>query len=132
MNKWIKYVIVDITPEEKNVIKQAKKSFLFTGIRMGAFDGAESCDLIGLYLLHLLTTNIENIVVGLYRDDGLCVSNATPRLTEKLRQKIVKIFKDNDLGTTSAANLQQVLTLEWGPLMVQKAAISLASICYTC
>ena len=81
-------------------------------IGMGAFDGAESCDLIGLYLLHLLTTNIENIVVGLYRDDGLCVSNATPRLTEKLRQKIVKIFKDNDLGTTSAANLQQVQFLD--------------------
>ena len=83
-----------------------KKGDVNFDIGMGAFDGAESCDLIGLYLLHLLTTNIENIVVGLYRDDGLCVSNATPRLTEKLRQKIVKIFKDNDLGTTSAANLQ--------------------------
>ena len=115
----------DITEEEKKVIKKAKKSFLFTGstpwvkkgdvnfdIGMGAFDGAETCDLIGLFLLHLVTTQIKDIEVGLYRDDGLCVSDATPRLTEKLRQKIVQIFKENDLGTTSAANLNQVQFLD--------------------
>ena len=69
---------VDITPEEKNVIRQAKKLFLYTGsttwvkkgdvnfdIGMGAFDGAESCNLIGLFLLNLLTTQIQNIEVGL-------------------------------------------------------------------
>ena len=48
----------------------------------------------------------------MYRDDGLCVSSATPRLTEKLRQKIVKIFKDNNLGITSTAHLSQVQFLD--------------------
>ena len=98
---------VEITVEEKRVIKESKKSFLYTGntpwikkgdvnfdIGMGAFDGAESCDLIGLYMLHLLATeNPELVEAGLFRDDGLCVSDATTRLTEKLRQKIVKDFR---------------------------------------
>ena len=80
---------------------------------MGAFDGAESCDLIGLYMLHLLATEIPELVeAGLFRDDGLCVSDATTRLTEKLRQKIVKVFQDNGLGTTSVANGTQVQFLD--------------------
>ena len=115
---------VEITTEEKNVIRKAKQSFLYTGntpwvkkggkfdVSMGAFDGAESSDLIGLFLLHLIETEIKDVEIGLYRDDGLCVTSATPRLTEKLRQKIVKIFKDNNLGTTSTANLTQVQFLD--------------------
>ena len=79
---------------------------------MGAFDGAESCDLIGLFLLYIVTTQIKGIVIGLYRDDVLCVSSATGRLTEKLRQDIVKIFKDNGLSTTSTANLYNVQFLD--------------------
>ena len=34
--------------------------------------------------LHLLTTQIKNLEVGIYREDGLCVTDATPRLIEKL------------------------------------------------
>ena len=103
--EWAENHVV-ITPEEKNIIKQSKKSFLFTGntpwikkgdvnfdVGMGAFDGAETCDLIGLYMLHILTTQIKDLEGGLYRDDGLCVTDATPRLTEKLKQKLVNIFK---------------------------------------
>ena len=116
---------MSITSDEKNVIKQAKKSFLYTestpwvkkgernfDIGMGAWDGAESCDLVGLYLLHLVTSEVKDLEMGLYRDDGLCVSSATPRLTEKLRQKIVQIFQRNGLGTTSTANLTQVQFLD--------------------
>ena len=116
---------VEISSEGKKVMKLAKKSFLYTGstpwvkkgesnfdVGMGAFDGAESCDLIGLYLLHIISTQIKDLEIGLYRDDGLCVSSAKPRLTEKLRQKIVQIFRENGLGTTSAANLNQVQFLD--------------------
>ena len=59
-----------------------------------------------------MTTQIKNLEVGIYRDDGLCVTDATPRLTEKLRQKIVEVFQENGLGTTSAANLTQVQFLD--------------------
>ena len=107
------------------MIKQAKKSFLYTGstpwvkkgetnfdISMGAWDGAESCDLVGLYLLHLVTTELKDLEMGLYRDNGLCISSVTPRLTEKLRQQIVNIFQKNGLSTTSTANLTQVQFLD--------------------
>ena len=68
--------------------------------------------MIGLFLLHLITSEVKDLEIGLYRDDGLCVSSATPRLTEKLRQKIVKIFQDNNLEITSTANLTQVQFLD--------------------
>ena len=96
------------TPESTPWVKKGEHF----DVSMGAFDGAESSDLIGLFLLHLITSEVKDLEIGLYRDDGLCVSSATPRLTEKLRQKIVKIFKDNNLGITSTANLTQVQFLD--------------------
>ena len=38
---------------------------------MGSFDGAELCELVGLYLLSKLETLLGKPAVGLYRDDGL-------------------------------------------------------------
>ena len=38
---------------------------------MGAYDGAEVCELIGIYLLHQLSIEYEIGNFGLYRDDGL-------------------------------------------------------------
>ena len=38
---------------------------------MGAFDGAEVCELVGLYLLKQMEVFIPREQVGLYRDDGL-------------------------------------------------------------
>ena len=79
---------------------------------MGAFDGAECCDLIGLFLLQQLSTQIPGLSIGLYRDDGLCVSELTARLAEKARQKIVQIFRKNGVKITSTANLSQVQFLD--------------------
>ena len=44
-------------------------------ITMGSFDGAEVCELVGLYLLHKLVQKgiFKREHVGLYRDDGLAV-----------------------------------------------------------
>ena len=41
-------------------------------IGMGSFNGAECCDLVGLYLLSLL--KYLKINLGLYMDDGLGIS----------------------------------------------------------
>ena len=41
-------------------------------ITMGSYDGAETTDLVGLFLLHQLKHLPVNL--GLYRDDGLAVS----------------------------------------------------------
>jgi hypothetical protein len=69
---------------------------------MGALDGAECCELVGLFLLSQLKD--LNLEAGLYRDDGLGVSNATPRQLEIIKKKICAIFKKNGLSITIEAN----------------------------
>ena len=71
---------------------------------MGSFDGAESCDLVGLYLLSQLAD--LNLKCGLYRDDGLAVSNKTKRQNEGLKKQICEIFRKNNLKITIEANLK--------------------------
>ena len=63
---------------------------------MGCFDGAEICELAGIYNLHLLKSIIRKENVGLYRDAGLGVlRNLSGPETERLRKQIIKIFKDH-------------------------------------
>ena len=116
---------VTITHEEKNIIMLSKKSFLYTGdtpwvkkgdtnfdIAMGAWDGAESCDLVGLFLLDQLTNRIAGLETGVYRDDGLGVAQNTGRNIEKMRQKIEQVYEEFGLKITSTANLKVVTFLD--------------------
>ena len=75
---------------------------------MGAWDGAESCDIVGLYLLDQLRNRIKELETGIYRDDALRVIETTARNIEKVRQKIVEIMKENGLNITSKANVKVV------------------------
>ena len=75
---------------------------------MGSYDGAEVCELVGLYLLSQLTVLTGNEFIGLYRDDGLAISPCTSgHLADQLRKKIVAIFKNNKLDITTECNLVQ-------------------------
>ena len=38
---------------------------------MGSYDGAEVCELFGMFMLSLLSIHINKNHIGLYRDDGL-------------------------------------------------------------
>ena len=57
-------------------------------VTMGSFDGAELCELIGIYIQSLLTDSIELITkenIGLYQDNGLaklCNINSQNKLTD--------------------------------------------------
>ena len=73
---------------------------------MGSFDGAETCELVGLYILSQLEP--LGINVGLYRDDGLAISNKTPKQTENIKKKVSQIFKQNKLKITIDANHKTV------------------------
>ena len=73
---------------------------------MGSYDGAESCELAGLYLLSQLKETKE--LNGLYRDDGLMISGLTKRQNELLKKKISEIFHRNGLKITINANLKIV------------------------
>ena len=56
---------------------------------MGAYDGAEVAEFVGLYLL----SNLEKI--GQYQDEGLCVVQGSGREIEKIRMKMFSIFKSS-------------------------------------
>ena len=88
-------------------VKQRNSTF---DITMGSFDGAESCDFCGLYLLSKLKH--LPIIGGLYRDDGLAISNLNPRDTENIKKTICEVFKSYDLSITIEANLKVVNFLD--------------------
>ena len=71
---------------------------------MGSYDGAETCELVGSFLLSQLQDLDVNI--GLYRDDGLAISNASPRRRENIKKHICRVFNQNGLRITIEANKQ--------------------------
>ena len=106
--------------EEKDVVLHARKSFLFQNgdpwikkndedfdVTMGSFDGAEVCELVGLYVLSKLEKLIDRKHIGLYRDDGLAVVDLTGVQTERLRKQVFKLFKSLDLSVTINANITE-------------------------
>ena len=110
----------DISDEELSIIRHARHSILFShgsawqkkensdfDVTMGSYDGAEVCELVGLYLLSLLTEKFGQNEVGLYRDDGLGAKASSARQADRMRKEIIKIFKDNDLEITVEILLPQ-------------------------
>ena len=107
----------DITENEKAIIMKAKQSLLFNksttwrkktsnslfDVTMGSFDGAETCELVGSYLLSKLSAEYGNDI-GLYRDDGLAAFDKSPRETENIKKRICKVFNDHNLKITIEAN----------------------------
>ena len=75
----------NISNDETKTIVHSRKSILFSGtdvgmkkdgdkdleVTMGSYDGADICELFGLYILHKLGGKYGKIRIGLYRDDGL-------------------------------------------------------------
>ena len=112
----------NITTDERNII-HAKNSILIHkhlpwlkkgnttfDVTMGSYDGAETCELVGSFLLSQLQD--LNINVGLYRDDGLAITNTTPRDTENIKKEICRIFNNNGLRITIEANKQIINFLD--------------------
>ena len=60
------------------------------------------CELVGLYVLSQLQR--LDINVGLYRDDGLAVTELPPQNTDGMKKEIYKIIKQNDLNITIYEN----------------------------
>ena len=115
----------EISDQEKHIIVQAKNSLLFSetqawckknsssnfDVTMGSFDGAETCELVGSYLLSQLPTDLKG-KIGLYRDDGLGAFDDPPRTIENIKKKVCKIFSDHNLKLTIEANKKCVNFLD--------------------
>ena len=113
------------TDEERHIILHAKKSLLYnTGepwgkkttsnlfdVTMGSYDGAESCELVGAYLLHTIKEK-HGYNFGLYRDDGLGITQASPRQAEQVKKDLCNIFGKHGLKITIEANKKVVNFLD--------------------
>ena len=72
---------------------------------MDSFDGAEVCELIGLFLLDNLSEKYGKNSVGLYRDDGLVfLRDASGSKSERTRKDITREFKRQGLNISISAN----------------------------
>ena len=64
-------------------------------VSIGAYDGAEICELVGCVLLYNINKIMDPNNHGLYRDDGLIiVDKSTPRKCDGIRKKLYKLFDD--------------------------------------
>ena len=78
---------------------------------MGSFDGAETCELVGSYLLSKLPT-ICRSKISLYRDDGLAAFNLPPKKIESIKKKICSTLCEHNLKFTIEANKKCVNFLD--------------------
>ena len=76
---------------------------------MGSYDGAELCELFGIFTQSALQDIIKKEAMGLYRDDGLIIiSKVTSQNTNKIRKKTIYAFKDNGFSIDIVTNLVKV------------------------
>ena len=76
-------------------------------VTIGSYDGAELCELTGLYILSIMDSEFGKEKIGLYRDDGLgCFQNMSGPQLERIKKKICKIFENFGLKITIENNLQ--------------------------
>ena len=64
-------------------------------VTMGNYDGAEVCEIVGLFMLDMLSKLFEKNFIGLYRDGGLSIfRNYNGHQNDKVRKDIMKLFKE--------------------------------------
>ena len=62
---------------------------------MGSFDGAEVCELVGLFVLNDIISakiGLSKSNVGIYRDDGLAVTDARDAQGKKWSKSCTRYF----------------------------------------
>ena len=73
---------------------------------MGAYDDAEVCELVGIFILYQLSRIYNINSIGLYRDDGLAVfRNTSGPPAEKIKKYF---FRKNNLNIIVKCNLKIV------------------------
>ena len=80
---------------------------------MGCYEGAEICELVGIYIQNNLCKLINKKYFALYRDDALGIFRNTSRPeADRKRKSIIKIFKECGLSITYEVNKKSVYFLE--------------------
>ena len=116
---------LQIKREDFSIIQHARKSLLYNkeipwrkkntnlfDVAMGAYNGAEVCEIVGLFLLNNLANRFDKNSVGLYRDDGLALfENINGHCADKIRKESHQLFKENGLSLEVKCNLKLKCTL---------------------
>ena len=102
--------IVPIDSSTVEIIMHSRKSLLFSNgstwtkkngetfdVTMGSFDGAEVCELVGLYMLSQLCQVFPKEDMGVYRDDGLGAMEVSGPEGDRARKNVEQIFTENGL-----------------------------------
>ena len=77
-------------------------------VTMGSFDGAEICELVGLYIQSNLKNILPKTNFGLYRDDGLILlGNLNGQQVDKIRKIYPQNLKDIGFGMDIQTNLKE-------------------------
>ena len=110
LNKAIEWAkeFVTITQKDEELFHLARISFLYHNdtafvkknnphfdVAMGSYDGAEVCELVGLFLLENIFSariGMRRECTGLYRDDGISVVSNQVKINT-LVTRLTKIFK---------------------------------------
>ena len=80
---------------------------------MGSNDGAEVCELIGIFMLSLIGSKYNPNSIGLYRDDGLTVfKNTSGPQSEKNKKTFQKMFQNKGLDVIITCNTKIVNYLD--------------------
>ena len=116
---------VQISNDDKKIIYHARKSLLFNeggkwmkkdglfDVTMGAYDGAEVCELVGTFLLDKINEKYDKNNIGLHHDDGLPVfKNKSGTQLERIKNNLQKTFKDFGLEIVAQSNLRMVNYLD--------------------
>ena len=114
-----------ITAQDKEILHHARKTVLFVkgeawtkknslfDVSMGAYDGAEVAELVGLFILSHINEQIPELNFGLYRDDGLAVYETSAGCKiDSMRKNLTKIFKNQGLDITATFRLHTVNFLD--------------------
>ena len=117
-----------ISETAKDIIMLARKTFLYDGqylwskkdthrfdVSIGSYDGAEACEIVGLYLLYKLTEKekvFEKEYIGIFRDDGLSVMTGNGHQKDKKRKDVIRLLKEEGLSITWEINLTKVQYLD--------------------
>ena len=76
---------------------------------MGSYDGAEICEIIGIYIQSLLINILSKDNMALYRDDGLFIfRKINKQQIDRVRKKIISLFKNIDFKIEIVTNLTEV------------------------
>ena len=59
-----------------------------------SFDGAELCQLVDLYILHIFGEKYGKHRIGLYCDDGLACFGYTSGLQERNKKRVLRFLRE--------------------------------------